>query len=82
MTTRTKRLPEYLKVHHCNLNVSNTSSRAKYLSNFVLSYNKLSPSHKSFVMSISSHVEPNTYSETVKYDCWRKAIQSEIFVYF
>ena len=31
-------------------------------------------------MSISSHVEPNTYSysEAVKYDCWRKAIQCEI----
>jgi len=29
-------------------------------------------------MSISSHVESNTYSEAVKYDCWRKAIQCEI----
>jgi len=43
-----------------------------------LSYNKLSPSYKSFVMSISSHVEPNTYTETVKYDCWRKIVQCEI----
>jgi len=30
-------------------------------------------------MPISSHVESNTYSEAVKYDCWRKAIQCEIF---
>jgi len=29
-------------------------------------------------MSIYSHVEPNTYSEAMKYDCWRKAIQCEI----
>jgi len=29
-------------------------------------------------MSISSHVEPNTYIETVKYDCWRKIVQCEI----
>jgi len=29
-------------------------------------------------MCISSHVEPNTYSEAVKYDCWRKVIQCEI----
>jgi len=36
--------------------------------NFVLSYDILSPSYKHFVMSISSHVEPNTYSEAVKYD--------------
>ena len=78
MSTRPKRSPEYLKDYHCNLNVSNTSSRVKYPLNSVLSYDKLSPSYKSFVMSISSHVEPNTYSEAVKYDCWRKAIQCEI----
>jgi len=79
MSIRIKRPPEYLKNYHCNLNVSNTSSRVKYPLNFVLSYNKLSPSYKSFVMSLSSHVEPNTYFEAVKYDCWRKAIQCEIF---
>ena len=43
-----------------------------------MSYNKLSPSYTSFVMSISSHVEPNTYSKVVKHDCWREAIQCEI----
>jgi len=74
MSTRTKRPPEYLKDYYCNLNVSNTSSRVKYLLNYVLSYNKLSHSYKSFVMPTSSHVEPNTYFEAVKYDCWRKAI--------
>jgi len=30
-------------------------------------------------MSLSSHVEPNTYSEAMKYDYWRKAIQCEIY---
>jgi len=29
-------------------------------------------------MSISSHVESNTYSEVVKHDCWRETIQCEI----
>ena len=29
-------------------------------------------------MSLFSHVEPNTYSEAVKHDCWRKTIQCEI----
>jgi len=81
MSTRTKRPPEYLKDYHCNLNVSNTSSRVKYPLNYVFSYNKLSPSYKSFVMSISSHVKPNTNSKAVKYDCWRKAIQCEIFAF-
>jgi len=26
----------------------------------------------------SLHVEPNTYSEAIKHDCWRKVIQCEI----
>jgi len=80
MSTRTKRSPEGLKVCHSNLNVFNTSSRVKYLLNFVLSYNKLSPSYKCFVMSLTSHVESNTYSEFVKDDCWRKAIYYEISI--
>jgi len=80
MSTRTKRPREYLKDYHCNFNIFNTYSRVKYPLNSVLSYNKLSPSYKSFVMSLSSHVEPNIYSEAVKYDCWRKAIQCDISV--
>ena len=78
MSTKTKRPAEYPKDYHCNLNVFNPSSRVKYPLNYVLSYNKLSSSYKSFIIFISSHVEPNTYSEAVKYDCWRKAIQCEI----
>jgi len=32
-------------------------------------------------MSISSHDESNTYFVVVKHDCWRKAIQCEIFAF-
>ena len=65
MSARTKRSLEYLKDYHCNLNVSNTSYRVKYPLNSVLSYNKLSPSYKSFVLSLSSYVKPNTHYEVV-----------------
>jgi len=30
-------------------------------------------------MSLCSHVEPNTYSEAMKHNCWRKATPCEIF---
>ena len=68
-----KRPPEYLKDYHCNLNVPNTSSRVKYPLNSILSH-----FYTCFVMSLSSHVEQNTYFEVMKHDCWRKAIQCEI----
>jgi len=79
MSTRIKIPPEYLKDYHCNLNVSSVSSRVKYPLDSVFSYSNLSPSYKSFVMSLSSHVKPNTYFEVVKHDCWRIAIQCEIY---
>jgi len=79
MITRIKRSLEYIKDYHCNLNLSNTSSRVKYPLNSVFSYNNLSPSYTSFVISLSSHVEPNTYFKVVKHDCWRKVIQCEIY---
>jgi len=75
MSTRTKRSPKYLKNYHCNLNVSNISSRVIYPLNLFLSYNKLSPFYKFFIMSISSHVESNIYPEAMKYDCWKNVIQ-------
>jgi len=78
MSIRIKRPPEYLKDYHCNINVSNTSSRVKYPLNSVFFYKNLSSSYTYFVMSLSSHVEPNTYFEVVKDDCWRKSIQCEI----
>jgi len=74
MSTKTKKQPKYLKDYHCNINISNSSSRVKYPFNYVLSYNKLSPSYTSFVMSLSSYVKSNTYFEVVKHDCWRKYI--------
>jgi len=80
MRNRTKRPIKYLKDYHYNLNVSNTSLRAKYPLNFIVSYNKLSPSYTSFVMSLSSHVEPNTYFEDMKHHYRRKAIQYQISV--
>lgn len=46
----------------------------------ILSYDKLSPSHKSFCNMISSYVEPKSYTQAVKDSKWREAMAVEIAV--
>ena len=46
----------------------------------ILSYDKLSPSHKSFCNTISSHVEFKSYTQAVKDSKWREAMVVEIEV--
>ncbi|XP_050891128.1 uncharacterized mitochondrial protein AtMg00810-like [Lathyrus oleraceus] len=44
----------------------------------VLSYDKCSPCHKQFCLSISSLTEPKTYKQACKFDCWNLAMKSEL----
>ncbi|KAA8536734.1 hypothetical protein F0562_029212 [Nyssa sinensis] len=60
-STRMFHQPNYLKDYHCNLLVgspTHVSTSASYpISNYI-SYHGLSDSHKQFVLSVSSQVEP------------------------
>ena len=56
-SSRSTRMSSYLRDFHCNLSVSPLPTQLYPLSNF-LSYKSLSPSHRAFVMSISSQYEP------------------------
>jgi len=42
------------------------------------SYSHLSNSHSLFSLSIVTHVEPKTYVEAIKHDCWKQANQNEL----
>lgn len=59
----------YLQDFHCysmyNNPVSINSCKSSHPLSSVLSYDKLSPSHRKFVCSISSHIEPDTYTQVV-----------------
>jgi hypothetical protein len=60
---------------HCTNQVSTTIVHP--LSS-VLSYNTCSPAYKLFCCSISSTIEPKTYNQASKFDCWKKAMDAEI----
>nr|XP_027186177.1 uncharacterized protein LOC113784235 [Cicer arietinum] len=48
-----------------------------FLHNF-LSFELVSTSHKSFLMFLSVNLEPYTYKQAIKYDCWKHAMDQEI----
>nr|GMD06025.1 Retrovirus-related Pol polyprotein from transposon TNT 1-94 [Ipomoea batatas] len=83
-STHTRTKPSYLKDYHCHLVRYDLSSSCVQLRNtphllqHVISYDKLSPVHKRFVLATSSVVEPKNYNETVCLKCWRDAMQAEL----
>ncbi|MCH79973.1 retrovirus-related Pol polyprotein from transposon TNT 1-94 [Trifolium medium] len=80
-STRVKNVPGYLQDYHCCIlpkSLNNVSSLIAYPLSSVLSYKKCSPTYKTFCCSISSQSEPKTYNQASKFDCWKKAMDTEI----
>lgn len=57
-----------------NLSTSNTF----YLLSFVLSYRKLTYSYHKVILSVTQHVEPQSYNATSKDPKWVEAMNTEI----
>jgi len=82
-STRSTKLPAYLKDFHCNIVVgieSKNSSLVKYPISSFVNYLKFSNNHNHLAFSISSIIEPTTYAQAVKHENWRKAMDDEINV--
>ncbi|XP_029128789.1 uncharacterized protein LOC114916374 [Cajanus cajan] len=73
--------PSYLKYFHVTFPsaTSHHSSGIRYPLDSYISYNRLSSSFRHFTLSLSSTIEPTSYVEASKSDCWLKAMREEIF---
>ncbi|RZC01797.1 Retrovirus-related Pol polyprotein from transposon RE2 [Glycine soja] len=89
-STRDRKTPTFLTDYHTFLNSTNTlnpisasvmhpgKSSVTHPLDSVLSYSRLSPSHKHFALSISTTIEPKTYTKASQHDCWLKAMKAEL----
>lgn len=86
-STRSRKQPSYLQDYHCQLiashplqvvSLADTSSSIKFSLDNFLSYNKLSPSHKHFSLTISSHREPTSFSQAIHILEWQTTMNAEI----
>jgi len=77
---RPRQRPARYNDFHTNFTsiVASLPSSICYPLSSILSYHKLSPAHRNFIMSISSISEPKSYVEASKQDCWLKAMRDEI----
>ena len=72
--------PSFLRDFHCNLlsqNALNHCDKFYPISDY-LSYDCVSPSHKNFVMNVSSQFEPQFYHQAIQFSQWRTAMKEEI----
>jgi len=82
-STRIITKPSYLKDFHCDLlKFQQTPPQTSFISNFplcsVLSYDKCANSCKTFCLNVSSIIEPSSFSQASKHECWLNAMHLEL----
>ncbi|XP_073225688.1 uncharacterized protein [Cicer arietinum] len=67
-STRVRNAPSYLQDYECNL----------HSLNHFLSYDNVSTAYKSYLFALSYIPEPCSYTQAIKFDCWKHAMDQEI----
>lgn len=57
---------------------SDLSGKSCYLITHFIAYDKISPSHRYFLASVTVEIKPTRYSELVTHPKWRSAMRQEI----
>lgn len=74
--------PSYLSDYHCYLlaSLSNqpTSDSVTHPISNSINYQRVSESHRKFALSISSHIDPVSYSQAMRSQVWQKAMEMEL----
>lgn len=78
ISDRLRNAPRYLDVYKTDLPPSLVSNVCKYPIHDHLCTTNLDAFYKVVVASISALVEPDSYTEAVKFDAWRLAVKQEI----
>lgn len=74
--TRTIRPPSRYDDYICG-NIT-TNPKTLYHIQSVAGYEKLMPSYKKLALSICSIIEPITYNQVSKEECWRQAMKTKL----
>lgn len=86
-SSRIRKAPAYLADYHCQLvnvpaaksSVSTTTGPGlPYDISSSIGYTRLSPTHRHYVLAVSTISEPTSYHEAVKHPEWRDAMAKEI----
>jgi hypothetical protein len=80
VSSRCRQPPPHLKDYICQSSASPSflTNKSVYPISHYLSYNKLSNDHLHFALSLTTHTEPKTYTEASKFECWNKAMETEL----
>ena len=82
VSSRTKKVPSYLQDYTCPSSTISASHVNKTFSSYPLSnfisHTSLSNSQHIFALSLVSQIEPKSYVEAIKFDCWKQAMQLEL----